>query len=186
MASSVSEVYATALFELAQSGADNAEMTGQVMLDLQRVLDFVYEGDGDFLKLLTSPIIPKQNKKSVLARVFGGGACSDLCYKFLCVLVDKKRFGELSGIYKAYRAKRNEHFGITDVTAILPFEADDATLERVKVQAEKLTGKTVNLEVKIDPEIIGGMILDYEGKRLDGSVKTRLEELGKKISDIVV
>ncbi|MDR0804566.1 MAG: ATP synthase F1 subunit delta [Oscillospiraceae bacterium] len=185
MAVKAEEVYADALFSLTEEDLGK-DALGKVMNDLSLSLDKIAETE-NFMEFLTSPIIDKGDKLDVIDKTFGQlSGYSPTVLRFLKLLVVKRRVGLLNNIVKSFRGKYNDCYRITDVTVTLPYAANDATLRKIREKAEKLTGKAVSLNVVIDTEIIGGLILDYDGKRLDGSVRAKLDALSNKISDIIV
>ncbi len=92
---------------------------------------------------------------------------------FLKILCEKGTLRELSGCARAYRVRYNQAHGILEATATTASAHDGAQAEPAR-EAGKLTGKTIDLKTKVDPEVLGGIRLDIEGTELDGTVQNRL------------
>jgi len=185
MPNSVDNVYSSALFELLEDeNANNKPAFETVLSELKAVGD-AFSGAPEFVKLSLVPTVSREDKLGVIKNVFGGKV-SPYVLNFLCVLSQKGRLTNFDGIYRGFRARYHEKFGITPVTVTSPFTLTKSQRDKIVSKMEQITGKKVELSEKTDKNLIGGVVLDYGGSRIDGSVKTRLETLKKEIADIVM
>lgn len=184
MPTSIEKTYADALFTLISDeyGEKSDKLTET--LDELKAIAAVFKSTPEAVKLMNTPTVSKTEKLDFLANVFKG-RISDYTYNFLRVLADKGRIGHFERIYKQYSASYNELFGITEIAVTTAMPMDEKLRENVKARMEKITGKTVKLNERIDKSLIGGIVIDYGGTRLDGSVKTRLEALKRDIAGTI-
>lgn len=138
----------------------------------------------EYLRLLQTPGIPKQERCGLLDKAFEG--MHPYVVNFLKILCEEDLLGELSGCLDAYRARYDADHGIAEatVTSAVPLSADEREKLLAKLQAK--TGKTIRLTEKTDPSVLGGLRLDLAGERLDGTVQRRLELLRDDIANVVL
>ena len=89
--------------------------------------------------------------------------------------------GELSGCEQAYRERYNDAHGILEATVTSAVPLTEDTRARLQTVLQAKTGKTICLHEKTDPEVLAGLRLDLDGKRLDDTVQRRLERLRDEI-----
>ena len=173
-------VYGLALYDLAKSEG----LTEQILKELS-VLRQSFEEEPDFLKLLHTPALSKQERCDILDASFRG-KLQPYLLNFLKILTEKGYIHHFSHCCDAYRDQYNRDHGILPVTAVTAVPMTDAQQKRLKEKLEALTGKTVELHSRIDPSCLGGVRLDYDGKRVDGSVANRLESVRKMLKNTVL
>ncbi len=143
------------------------------------VMDVV--ADKDRLHIfMDSPQVPVQEKKDLLKSVFGG-RIEPLLLNFLYLLIDKNRIENFRDIGEEFAALVEDEVGVIRaqvVTAVTLAEDLSAALE---AKLASFTGKRVILEKKVDPAVIGGVCVTLKDKVLDGTVRTNLELLRKKL-----
>lgn len=173
----VARRYAQALTEEAQK-AGSLETTDADVALLTETL----EGSRDLQFALTSPVVPQAKKKAVLDRLFGG-PLSDLSLRFLRLLVDKQRDGQIPEILAAYRALRDERTGTVEATVrtARPLSPDEA--ERLKAALEARSGAAVRMRISVDPSLIGGLVVRLGDVVYDRSVKHQLESLHGQLAE---
>ncbi len=179
MAGSVEKVYARALLEIAAED-NSAKMLNEELTALAEI-----SGSNPELKAaMTAPTISDKEKLSILEAVFAG-RISEISYNFLCLLAEKGRFGYLGAIADEFRRGYYEMCGIAEVTVttVVPLKAE--ARERLLAKLGKMYGKEIILREKTDPSIIGGMIVACGDSMLDGSVKTKLDNMHKQIKDMI-
>ena len=94
-----------------------------------------------------------------------------------------RRFGECCA---AYRVQYNEDHGILPVCASTAVALKPEQAARLTAKLEAMTGKTVELTNRIDPSVMGGVRLDYSGKRVDGTVKNRLDTVSELLKNTIL
>lgn len=178
--SQIGSVYAQALYSLAEE-----ESLGKIILDELITLDGIISGEGDFLRLLSAATLSKEERCGIVDEIFKDKV-HPYVLNFLKILTEKGYMRYFGDCCKAYREMYNKDNGILVVTAVTasPLTADQT--ERLTDKLTKMTGKTIELENKIDPSCIGGIRLDYDGKRTDDTVAHRLDTLRNILNNTVL
>ena len=178
--SQIGSVYAQALYSLAEE-----ESLGKIILDELITLDGIISGEGDFLRLLSAATLSKEERCGIVDEIFKDKV-HPYVLNFLKILTEKGYMRYFGDCCKAYREMYNKDNGILVVTAVTasPLTADQT--ERLTDKLTKMTGKTIELENKIDPSCIGGIRLDYDGKRTDDTVAHRLDTLRSILNNTVL
>jgi F-type H+-transporting ATPase subunit delta len=179
MAGSVEKVYASALLEIAAEDGSMKELDEE--LD---ALSGIFSANPELTEALCAPTIDDDEKISLIKSIFEG-RISDISLNLLCVLAEKKRSGCLPGIAQEFRNGYYDAAGIAEAEVTTAVPLKDGARDKLKAKLEKKFGKTVILKEKVDPSIIGGMIVTSGGSMMDGSVATRLENMHKQIRDMV-
>jgi len=125
--------------------------------------------------LLENPEVDSRVKEDVLARIAEGS--DELVVNFVKLLAEKGRAAELDEVAVELDALVAAEEGILDVELTTAHELSDTEFERITKQIEKASGRTVVAERKVDPNLIGGIVLQAGSMRLDASVRGRLERL---------
>ncbi|MCL2019850.1 MAG: ATP synthase F1 subunit delta [Oscillospiraceae bacterium] len=185
MAGSIESIYSSAFFELLEEEHGNEQQGFEAVLSELADINNALADAPELAKLCLAPSISDEDKLSVIKSVFGGKT-SPYVFNFICVLARKKRMGLFGAIYRDFRRKYYDKFGIMPVTVTGAFALTADQRARLVSKMEAVTGKKVFLNEKIDKNIIGGVVVDYGGSRIDGSVKNRLYSLKKEIAEIVL
>lgn len=163
--------YAIALLEL----ADENKSVDRVLEDILLIKNTV-EGSRDLLLFLKSPIVKPAKKVAALEAVFGDKV-SDLVNRFISLIATKGREDILDEIATAFVERYNEYAGIISVEVRVAKALDDNQLAELTKTLEKTTGKQVNIDLKIQPELKGGMAVKIDDTVIDGTIKHKLEQL---------
>jgi len=154
----------------------------QVHNDMQ-LFDKVCTTSADFAMMLKSPIIKHNKKKEILEKIFKGKV-HKLSIAIIDILTEKNREPLLPAIAKEFHAAYNEFKGISkaSVTTTIPVDA------QLRSELEKIVKKLSNtdkieLQEKIDADLIGGFILNVGDKQIDASIKSKLKTLKVKFSE---
>lgn len=154
----------------------------QVHQDMQ-LFNNICVSNTDFVRMLRSPIVKHDKKKDILEKIFKGKV-HQLSLAIIDILTAKNREPLLPSIAKEFHAAYNEFKGIgkATVTTTIPVDAQlRGELERI---VKKLSNKDkIELEEKVDPELIGGFILNVGDKQIDASIKSKLKILKVKFSE---
>lgn len=171
----VAKRYAVALFETAKE----KNLLDQIEAELQAVARSLDEHP-QFLELLYSPRIDQQVKKDTFNQIFAN-SLSETMLNFMNLLIDRHREGELNAILGHYTRQANQERGMEDalVTSVQPLT--EAESESIKQHFGELTGKQIRLNNKINPAILGGMIVQIGDRLFDGSVVGKLERFKRRV-----
>ena len=165
----VGSVYAEALYGLAKD-----EGLGEVILKELKVLQTAFSENHDFLRLLSTPNLSKDERVRILDDSFAG-KIQPYVLNFLKILTEKGYVRQFSECCDAYRELYNKDNGILPVRVVTAVELSDAQKEKLTRKLETMTGKRIELKNVVDPACLGGVRLDYDGKRVDDTVQHRLD-----------
>ena len=168
-------LYARALFEAAQeSGRVEA-----VHRDLGAFAAAV-EGSPELAAFLSNPQVESAAKIGVLGELSDGA--DELVHNFLRLLAGKGRAGQIPGIRDEFQALVDRAQGRVAVELTTAFELSDAEAASIVAQIEQSSGRKVEATRKVDPELVGGLILQAGSLRVDASVRGRLERLRHELA----
>jgi F-type H+-transporting ATPase subunit delta len=175
IADSLSRRYSKALFELAQESGQEESIGDQ----LERFLSASTESR--LGSVLSNPGFALDSRRNILLQVAKTLQLSSVTEHFLSLLLDRARLASVPAIIASYRHLVNEAKGRMDakVTAAQPLGS--MVIERLRDSLRRLSGKDVILQEEANPELIGGLVVEFQGKIYDGSVRTQLENMKQRI-----
>ena len=176
----IGSVYGEALYTLAQD-----ENLSKQILEEITVLEQSFRAEPDFIRLLSTPNLSVQERCKILDDSFRGNVHAYVL-NFLKILTEKGYMRHFSDCCKAYEESFNRDNGILPVTAITAVSLNAAQAEKLTAKLCQITGKQVKLYNRIDPAVLGGVRLDYDGKRLDDTVSHRLDAVRELLSSTVL
>jgi|SRR6478672_2198542 F-type H+-transporting ATPase subunit delta len=173
----VLEPYAEALMSLAQS----QDLTDRIGEDMRSLLTLL-ESSEELQQFLASPIVAAANKKAVLQQI-AGDQLHPYTLNILMLLVDRRRILFLEGICKQYQVllRKLKQTVLAEVSSAVELtEAQQQTVsEKVKAMTK---AQQVELNIKIDPELIGGVIIKVGSQVIDASLRGQLRRIGLRLS----
>lgn len=172
---SVATTYAEALYEAAAEGA----AVEAVSADLGGLLAAM-DDTPELRRVLDAPEVETPAKKAAVADIMTGA--HPLARSFVQVLLDRGRISELDEIARAYSARVAVAEGRVIVEATTAVPLTDDLREAIRVRVREETGREAELTEVVDPEIIGGLVLRVGEVVIDGSVRSRLGELGRSLA----
>jgi F-type H+-transporting ATPase subunit delta len=167
-------IYARALYEAAQAEG----RVEAVQRDLGSFAAAV-EGSPELAAFLTNPQLDPTLKADVLAELTEGS--DDLVRNFLRLAAAKGRAGEIPVMRDELQALVDSAQGRVTVELTTAFELSDEEASGLIAQIEQASGRTVEATRSVDPDLIGGMILQAGSLRVDASVRGRLERLRREL-----
>ena len=176
----VGSVYGEALYSLARE-----EGLSQVILDELKVLDGCFAAEPGFIRLLSAPNLSKEERCRILDDSFRGKV-QPYVLNFLKILTEKGYMRHFSQCVKSYRELFNQDNGILPVTAVTAVPMTDKQVQALTMKLQSITGKRIELMRKLDPNVLGGIRLDYDGKRVDDTVAHRLDAVRNMLKNTVL
>lgn len=173
----IGRLYGKAILSLAEERGQADELLAE-MQELATSLD----RNAELEDFLASPLIADEDRARVLEKVLRGRA-SDLLVDSLQVINRKGRLGLLRDIAAGYRIEYRSLRGIADARVRTAVPLSGAMRDRVRETAARFTGKQVHLIEKVDPAILGGIVIEVDGRKIDGSLASRLRELAQVVGD---
>lgn len=169
--------YGEALYELCKE--ENCAQEVLEQLDMVRAL---FQAEPKYPKILQDPALQKAERLAMLDEAFRGSVHPYLL-NFLKLLCERSAVEALPGCADQFRTMYNEERGLLPVTATSAVALTEGQKQALMEKLSKLTGKTILLDNRVDPSLMGGIKVNYDGKELDGSVAGRLEALRRILTD---
>ena len=173
-------VYGEALYDLAQS-----EGLSEALLKELTVLAQSFAAEPDFIRLLGTPSLSKQERCKILDDSFKGNVHSYVL-NFLKILTEKGHIKEYFACLDAYTRQYNQDNHILPVDAVSAVALSTEQISRLEEKISTLTGKKAQVKNRVDPKCMGGIVLDYDGTQVDGSVASRMENIRKLLKNTVL
>ncbi|NES66219.1 MAG: F0F1 ATP synthase subunit delta [Okeania sp. SIO2D1] len=176
IAGEIVEPYAAALMSLAKS-KDLAERFGEDIRSLINIMD----ESPELKQFMGNPIIKPEDKKTVLQRMMGDEV-NPYMRNFLMLLVDRGRIIFLEEIGKKYLALLRElnQTVLAEVTSTVELNEDQKNTVRERVKS-MTDARDVDIETKIDPSLLGGVIIKIGSQIIDSSLQGQLRRIGNSL-----
>lgn len=176
----IGSVYGQSLYLLAKE-----EGLEEAILQQLKVLADAFDVQPDYLKLLASHNLPKQERTAILDGDFRGKV-HGYVLNFLKLLTEKGYIRHFSACCKAYTQQYYADKGILEVQAVSAVPLSDVQRKKLTEKLTAMTGKTVALVCREDPSVLGGVRLQYAGCEVDGTVQNRLQNIEKVLKNTVI
>ena len=170
--SRIANNYAQGLYSLCAE----ENITKPVLEQLQ-VLETAFAQEPDFVKLLATPELSKNQRCEILEENFRDRV-HPYVLNFLKILTEKGYIRQFSGCCKAYAEQYNLDNGILPVRAVTAVPLSPVQTQKLTEKLQGITGKTVIIMNRVDARCLGGVRLEYDGKQVDGTVQSRLGAIG--------
>ena len=176
----VATTYGQAMYDLARDEGLAKDLLGELT-----ALNESLGREPGFVQLLSTPNIPKEEHVRILDDSFRG-KLHPYVLNFLKLLTEKGYMRHFSGCCQVYRQQYNRDNGIVPVTAYTAIPLSSELRRKLTAKLSTVTGKTIELDCRIDPETLGGVRLDFDGKQVDGTVRRRLEDIRGLLKNTVL
>ena len=176
----VGSVYGESLYELAKD-----ESLGKVIGEQLAVLQESFRQEPDFVRLLSSPNLTKAERCQILDDSFRGKV-HPYVLNFLKILTEKGYMRYFPDCCDAYTALFDQDNGILRVDAVSAVALSQQQADKLKQKLARITGKEIVLRNRINPAVLGGIRLDYDGQRLDDTVSHRLDAIRDLLNKTVL
>ena len=170
--SGVSGRYATALFELAR----DEKPIDAVKADLDKFEALLSES-ADLKRLVRSPVFSADAQLKALTAVLDRAGVTGIAANFLKVLTRNRRLFAIGDVIRAFRALVARFKGEASADVTVAERLSDRNLDALKTALKSVTGKDVALNVKVDPSIIGGLVVKLGSRMVDSSLRTKLNSI---------
>jgi len=130
--------------------------------------------------LLDNPETESRVKAEVLEEILG--EADELVRNFTLIVIEKGRAGEIRGIAREFEALVAEQARVLDVEVTTAEELSEADFKRIVADIETRSGRAVQASRSVDPDLIGGIVLQAGSMRLDASVRGRLDRLRQELA----
>lgn len=175
--SAVASRYAGALIDL----AEGKKAIKKVEKDLNELSSMI-NGSDDLSSLVRSPIVGQAQQEKALLALAKKAKFQDLTMNFLGVLAQNGRVGALESIIEAFYAEVSKRRGEVAVSVQVAQDLSAAQKKALEAAISKTVGSDVMLDIKVEPSILGGMIVTVGSQMIDDSVVRKLERLQSAMS----
>ena len=154
-------------------------MTEQIHTQLQQVIG-IFDENPAYWQFLSTVSIAKQERCKALDEALAGSV-EPYLLNFLKILCENAMIAQLRGCAKEYRRRYNDDHGIVDVCAVTAVPMTAPLQQKLKEKLQSILEKQVQLQCKVDPACMGGILLELPGRQLDGTVRHRLDALRESL-----
>lgn len=169
--------YARALLDVALEKGEAEALRAE----LQQMAALI-GGHKDLSALLGNPAVSAERKRKLVAAVAGQAKASELLTRLLTLMGERDRLDLLPMVGAAYARMWNAHRGVVPAEAVSALPLDESQSRAVAKALGAATGREVDLHTRVDPRLLGGMLVKMEGRTYDGSVRARLTALRRALS----
>lgn len=139
----------------------------------------------ELLTVLQHPLVTRERKNHLLGEVFGNSVHADVA-SFLLLLVEKDRASIIPNVAREFARLVDEHRKVTDAEVLSAIELTEAQTKVLAEQLQAATGNAVRLQTRVDPAILGGLVVRVGDKLIDGSVVTQLKSIREQLKRVKV
>lgn len=164
--------YATALFDLARQQGQLIAVESSL-----KTVSAAMSESVDLAALVKSPLVGRDDAARAIAALVPVLGLDPLTANFLGVLAQNRRLGDLPAIIRAFRDLAARSRGETNAEVVSAHPLDDAQVDALKQQLRHRVGREVAIDLKVDPSLLGGLVVKIGSQMIDSSIKTRLNTL---------
>ncbi len=168
--------YGGALFEL----ACEEQMSDQIMAELKQVVA-IFDQEAEYLRLLNARSLEPAVRKQLLEEAFADA--HPYLLNFMKLLIDRGAMDYFPECAAAYRVRYNDMMGIAEAQVVSAAPLTQAQIDALRARLAEISGKNVELHLRVEPELIGGVCVDLLGRRYDNTVRTRLQRLRRNLTE---
>jgi F-type H+-transporting ATPase subunit delta len=171
--------YATAAFELALE----ENTLDRVIADLDR-FDALIAESPDLLRLVRSPVFGAEEQQAALVAVLDRAGIGGTAANFLRLVTGNRRLFAVRDMIRALRVLVARHKGEVTAQVTVAERLAERHLAALKDGLKSITGKDVTLDIKVEPAIIGGLVVKVGSRMVDASLKTKLNSIRHAMKEV--
>lgn len=176
LANEAAPKYARALFELGQRD-DKLEIFSEQL----KLVVSLFASHAELSQFMFHPQVKAEVKKDTLKKVFGKDI-DKLILNFLMLLVDRRRISGINIIWDEFRRLYNASRNLEEAEVTTAVNLGDAAVKALRQKLSEVTGKNIVLHTKVNPAIVGGVVVRLGDKLIDGSVVRQLGDLRRVLT----
>lgn len=178
MNSAVDKEYGQALYSLAEE--EHAEV--EILNEIRAIREFLTP---EYVYLLSDPAIPKDERIGFVSEAFDGKINKYLA-NFLKLMTERNKAYDIKGCFREYENIYYDAFGIVRVKAESAVEINEEQRTKLQAKLEAYTGKIVEIEYIVRKDLVGGMRLQFAGRRIDETIKKKFRDIESRLIHTVV
>lgn len=151
------------------------------VLEQLQALKACFDEQKDFCRLLSNMALSKQERTDILDHALRGQV-HPYVLNFLKILCERGVLGEFSGCEQAYRQQYNHDHGVTEAVVTTSVALTEDQRRKLLIKLGDMTGRQISLQEKVDPQLLGGVLLEMDGKRYDNTLRNRLQAIHQALA----
>ncbi len=171
--------YASALFELARE----ANAVDAVAGDLAR-FDQLIRGSDDLQRLISNPIFTAEEQSNAIGAILDKAGLSGLAGNFIRLVASKRRLFALPDMIRAYQMLVADHKGIVRAQVSLAEPPSDRVVSDITSALREVAKAEIDLDIRIDPSLIGGLVVKMGSRMVDASLRTKLNSIRLAMKEV--
>jgi F-type H+-transporting ATPase subunit delta len=171
--------YATALFDLAHE----ANAIDAVKNDLDR-FDALVAESADLTRLVRSPVFSENEQLQALSAVLERAGIGGLAANFFKLVTSNRRLFAVRGMIKAFHELVAQHKGEATAEVTVAEQLKDEHIRALREALRSVSGKDVDLDIKVDPAILGGLVVKLGSRMVDTSLRTKLNAIKHAMKEV--
>jgi F-type H+-transporting ATPase subunit delta len=171
--------YATALYEL----ADESKSVDTVLADLERFEALMF-GSEDLMRLVKSPVFTAEEQLDAVSAILDKAKIGGLGANFIRLAAQNRRLFAVDQMIRSFRAIVAKARGELSAKVTVAEPLSDAHLKDVRAALKDVTSKDVKIDLRVDPSIIGGIIVQLGSRMVDASLKTKLSAIQHAMKEV--
>ena len=175
----VKSEYGHALYLLAKE----IEQVEEIKIDLTAAYE-IFKTNPEYSTILDTPAISKGEKLALVDEAFK--PLHENVVSLIKILSEKHSVATFKDVYKTFILLYNEDMGIIEVEAVTAIPMNDNQITALRERINSITGKCAQIKNTVDPSILGGVKLRYEGVQIDASIKTRLDGFASTLRNLSI
>lgn len=179
LVSGVAGRYATALFEL----ASEANAIDAVSADLDAFSAMLTES-ADLTRLIESPAFSAEDQTAAVKAILAKAGISGLSANFIGFVASKRRLFALPGMIAGFRKLVAQAKGIVSAEVTLAEQPSFKRVDEIRAALKGVAGKDVDVAIKVDPSLIGGLVVKMGSRMVDASLKTKLNSIRLAMKEV--
>lgn len=164
--------YAAALFEL----ADEKKALDAVADDLKALRKLIADSD-DLRRLIKSPVISRAEQGRAMKALLDAAGANDLVKRFIGLVAENRRLFALLPMIDAYLAELAKRRGEITAEVVSARPLDEASQQRLAEAIRRVAGQRVTVDLRVDPELIAGLVVKVGSRMIDSSLRTKLNRM---------
>jgi len=173
---SIVKLYSTSLFNYALEN----KILDKISKDFAKLAE-IFSANPSVLKKAAAPIYSEIDQQQIMQKEISALKCAKETINFISTLAKNKRLALLDKITDHFNLLYKSHLGKKNVEVISSYVMSEKEILELQKKLEKIYAAEIDLVMKIDPNIIGGLVIKHDNKMYDGSLKTKFENLTHKV-----
>jgi F-type H+-transporting ATPase subunit delta len=172
--------YAEALYQLAQE----SKATDKVAADLQSFSDLV-KASPDLQRVVRSPVFSAESQVKAIGALLDKAGISGVAANFIKLVAAKRRLFAITDMIAGFNKLHDAARGVARAEVTVAHPLNDAHRAQLESVLKEISGgKSVNVDVNVDPSIIGGLVVKLGSRMVDGSLRTRLNSIRTRMKEV--